>query len=107
MTTHSKSVKHYLVSLHGENLLIRLRGDLGKYGFHTKRYIEAASEDQAEKRALRLIFNDSDLQRIILNGEDDPPNIMAEEIYEIDRPIKDDYKDIKMNYYKENETSSL
>jgi len=105
--THSKSMKHYLVSLHGQNLLIKLRGDLGKYGFRTKRYIEAANEDQAEKRALRLIFNDPDLHRIILNEEDDPPSIMAEEICEIDRPIEEDYKEIKMNYYKENETSSL
>lgn len=100
-------MKKYLVSLHGRNLLINLRGEMCKYGFHTKRYIEAEHEDQAEKRALRLIFNDHDLQRIIRNKEDDPPLITVEEIIETDEPSPEDFKKIKYNYYKEESGESV
>lgn len=94
-------MKRYLVSLHGQNLLIKLRGELGKYGFHTKRYIEAKNDEQAERRALRLIFNDADLQRIILNRKDDPPSISVDDIIEVDKPREQDHKEIKTSYYKE------
>lgn len=94
-------MKRYLVSLHGQNLLINLKGDQAKYGFRTKRYVEAANEEQAERIAMGLIFNDRDLQKIVLNKEDDPPSIEVEEIKEVEKPTEEDYKEIKYNYYKE------
>ena len=94
-------MKHYLVSLHGENILVEVRGERRKHGFHTKRYVEAASEEQAERRALRLIFNDPGLHKVILNAEDDTPSISAVDIRVVDNPGEKDCEDIKINYYPE------
>ena len=94
-------MNNYLVSLHEENLLMDVRGERRKHGFHTKRYLKAASEEQAERRALRLIFNDPGLHKVILNSKDDPPSISAVDIQVVDKPGEEDYGNIKINYYPE------
>lgn len=94
-------MKRYLVSLHGQNLLIEMKGEEQKYGFRTKRYVQARNEEEAERKALRLILNDGHLQANIRNRDADPPMVTAEEIEEVEKPVEQDYKDIKMNYYKE------
>jgi len=93
----------YLVSLQGENLLLEVRGEKAKYGFHTKRYVEAASPEEAEMNALKLIFNDRNLQQSIANTPEDPPAVTAGEITEVTRPASDEQSELKIEYYREGE----
>ncbi len=93
----------YLVSLHGENLLMEVRGEKSKYGFHTKRYVEADNAEEAEMKALMLIFNDRNLQQCLGNTAEDPPAITAGEIREVTRPASDDQAELKIEYYREGE----
>ena len=94
-------MKRYIVSLRGENLLIRNRGEARKYGFRTKRCVEAPDEEAAEIKSLGLIFNDRNLQQSIFNRDSDPPTIAAEEIKEIQTPDEQNFKDLKIEYYEE------
>lgn len=96
-------MKRYYVSIHGSNLLINLRGEMGKYGFQTKRYVVASNEEEAEAAAFRLIFRDTDLQQIILNDENDPPSLDIDGMKEVDTPEENTEKDMKINYFREHE----
>jgi hypothetical protein len=93
----------YLVALHGENLLMEVRGERAKYGFHTKRYVEAGSAEKAEMKALMLIFNDRNLQKSLANTEDDPPAVSAGEIMEVTQPVSDEQSELKIEYYRQEE----
>ena len=96
-------MKWYLVSLQGQNLLLNYKGDLGKYGFHTKRYVRAADEQEAESSALDKLMNDPELHEIVRNGEEDPPSISVEEIQEVGRPKEVKDRSVKNLFYKEHE----
>jgi hypothetical protein len=96
-------MKKFLVALQGENLLLEVRGEKAKYGFHTKRYVEAESVEEAEMNALMLIFNDKNLQKTLANTQEDPPAVTAGEITEVTRPLSDDHRELKIEYYREEE----
>jgi hypothetical protein len=91
----------YLVELQGENLLLEVKGEQAKYGFHTKRYVEADSVEEAEMNALKLIFNDRNLQQSLANTQEDPPAVTAGEITEVTRPLTDEQSELKIEYYRE------
>jgi len=96
-------VKWYLVSLQGQNLHLNYKGDLAKYSFHTKRYVQADNGKQAEEKALDLIMEDPELHAIIQNEEDDLPTMTVENIQEVDRPKENVEENVKNLFYKEHE----
>ena len=96
-------MKWYLVALQGQNLLLNYKGDFGKYGFHTKRYVRAADEQEAESAALDKLMNDPELHEIVMNREEDPPSLSVEEVQEVERPKEVKDRDVKNLFYKEHE----
>ena len=93
----------YLVSIQGENLLLEVKGVQAKYGFHTRRYVEADSAEEAEMSALRLIFSDRNLQQSLANTQEDPPAVTTGEITEVTRPLTEEQSELKIEYYREGE----
>ena len=91
----------YLVSIQGENLLLEVKGEKAKYGFHTKRYVDAESAEKAEMAALMLIFNDRNLQQSLANTQEDPPAVTAGEITKVTEPVSDVQSELKIEYYRE------
>lgn len=96
-------MKWYLVAVQGQNLLLNYKGEVAKYGFHTKRYVQAADEKEAESAALDKIMNDEELHEIIQNAEDDPPTMLVEDIQESARPKEVKDRDVKNLFYREHE----
>lgn len=93
----------YLVTVQGQNMLLNYRGDVAKYGFRTKRYVQAEDEKGAENMALDKVMNDPELHEIIRNGPDDPPTVSVEEIQESSRPEGVRDRDVKNLFYREHE----
>ncbi len=96
-------MKWYLVSLHGQNLYLNYKGDLAKYSFHTKCYVQANDEREAEIEALQKIMDDRKFQSIVQNEDDDPPTMSVESLQEVDKPVEDLSEDVKNLFYKEHE----
>ncbi|MEM9567791.1 MAG: hypothetical protein AAF974_05735 [Cyanobacteria bacterium P01_E01_bin.34] len=53
-----------------------------KLGFYQDFYVEASDLDSAELSAVELI-RASDLQKVVLNTEDDPPMLCLDQISEV------------------------
>ncbi len=70
----------YRVMLRGENFVMNLNGEPRQFGFYTRRFVRARSENEAEHDAVALIKNDESLKRSVLNHRDDPPMIYLEEM---------------------------
>jgi hypothetical protein len=73
----------YRVYLRGENFWLEIEGR-GRVcvGFHTSRYVEAASPEEAEHAAIAGLRGESKLKP--LNEHDDPPLVFMEELEEVD-----------------------
>ena len=69
----------------GENFLIRMNGVERKLGFYQNFYLEASDPDSAELAAVALIRS-NDLQEVVLNTADDPPELYLDEISEVKSP---------------------
>ena len=70
-------LKKYRVFVNGTNLLLRIDGVLGRYGFYTTRYVEAPNGTSAAEKALTLIREE--LQDMVLNELTDKPSLDVEE----------------------------
>ena len=68
-------MKKYRLLMKGRNFLINADGKQEKHGFHQNIFIDADSPRQAELSAASTIWHDEELQKAILNPEDDPPVI--------------------------------
>ena len=69
--------------MEGVNLFLDLDGKPDRYGFYTTRFLEAASPDDAEARAIELILNDTELHAALENDPTDPPSILIDSIEEL------------------------
>ena len=72
--------------IHGHNLLIEIDGKIDKHGFYTPRFIEAYTEDSAKELAREEFITEQkwkDLQTVLKNVKDDPPQLEIEEIKEL------------------------
>ena len=76
-------MKRYRVQLRGENFLLDLDGDNGKFGFKTTRVIKANSCDEAKRIALILIHHDLNQSSHIIKNTPDAPRVIAEKIEEL------------------------
>jgi hypothetical protein len=74
----------YQVDINGQNFLIEMEGKLGRYGFFTIRYVEAADAKAAENGAVEMIRTTQRLRELVRNGPDDPPIMDVTEIAELE-----------------------
>jgi hypothetical protein len=74
----------YKVFLHGHNFLIDIDGEVGKHGFYTTRYVEAADPESAAELAVERLREDRHIDTIGMNDEDDPPRVEVDEVEEIE-----------------------
>ena len=75
-------MKHFRVSLRGENVLLTFDGQPTRMGFYTTRFVQANNPEGAELLAVDLIRSDKRL-RGAANLRSDPPMISADEIDEV------------------------
>lgn len=73
----------FQVLVRGENLLLQVEGETGRYGFYTTVSVEALHAADAAERALEVLREDPKLTRGLLNPGDDPVRLFPEEIAEI------------------------
>lgn len=75
----------YRVFIHGRNLIGHDNTDqVSKFGFYVTVFVQAKNATDAERKALLLIEQDSELQAIALNQAGDDLILEVEEIEEID-----------------------
>jgi len=63
----------YVAQIEGRNFLINVDGQIGKQGFFTFRYVEAADPAAAELMAVQKVRETEDLRGLVQNAADDPP----------------------------------
>lgn len=66
-------MSEYLVTIEGQNLLVDVEGELGKFGFVRLTLVEAGNATLAAKRALEEVTCDAALYEKIQNEEGDSP----------------------------------
>ena len=77
-------MKKYRLLVNGRNILLDLEGKPQKHGFYQNFFIEADNPKQAELLVSARIFRDKEFVEIMLNSEDDSPNIHIETFWELD-----------------------
>lgn len=75
-------MKKYRLYIKGSNFLLTSKGKLIKHGFYTTRYVEAETQENAEKAAIDLIR--LELAGNIANEKDNPPVMYVLEIVEME-----------------------
>ncbi|MBN2427102.1 MAG: hypothetical protein JXK94_02070 [Deltaproteobacteria bacterium] len=76
-------MKYYRVVIKGENYLLNISGDVGKFGFLATRFVKAGTPVEAEKIAKILVCQDSDLRESIVNEGNGPPLLTLDQLKEI------------------------
>ncbi|MDC7685224.1 hypothetical protein PQU92_18225 [Asticcacaulis sp. BYS171W] len=78
----------YRVMLHGMNFRLKRYLLTHRYGFYTTRFVQAASEKEAEQLATGMVRQDSYLLKRLRNEPSDSPMIYLDdmEIWEDDLP---------------------
>jgi hypothetical protein len=79
-------MKTYEILMAGENFLVEVDGKIAKKGFFQSISLEVESAEEAEGFAIKHIREDSELQSITRNPQDDPPRLFVEELAEIKNP---------------------
>ena len=77
-------MQKYRVMVHGENLLTEVEGVRQKLGFFTNVFVEAFTAADAEERAVEIVREDAGLADILVNTNEDPLSLSAEEVQEIE-----------------------
>lgn len=77
-------MQKHRVMIHRENLLTEVNGARQELGFYTNVYLEAFTASDAEARAIEMIREDASLVEVLLNPDDNPLKLPAEEVQEIE-----------------------
>jgi hypothetical protein len=96
-----KYMKNYRLLMNGKNFLFNVDGKILKHGFYEHIVIQADSPRQAETLATAKIRFNKDLQKQTLNGNDDPPVIALDTIWELNHVDDDKGFDAKRDFYIE------
>ena len=78
-----QTMKHFRVSLRGENFLLNFDGQPTKMGFYATRFVQANNPEGAELLAVDLLQGDETLRGAANLRSDHPPMIFADEIDEV------------------------
>lgn len=76
-------MKRYKIQLKGENFLLNFTGEPRKFGFRATKYLKAKSPEDAEKMAIIMIRQTSDLRDAVTSEQSDRPKIILESLREI------------------------
>jgi len=76
-------MKRYKIQLKGENFLLNFTGEPRKFGFRATKYLQAKSPEDAEKMAIIMIRQTSDLRDAVISEKSDRPKIILESLREI------------------------
>lgn len=76
-------MKRWMVLLHGTNALLRRDGKDVRGGFYVHRVVDAPDEAGAARLAVRQVFEDERVLEQLVNSEDDPAVIQADQIEEV------------------------
>jgi len=76
-------MKRYRIQICGENFLLDLDGDLGKFGFSATRVIKANNRSDAERIALIKIHCELNQSAHVIKNSPDAPRVYAESIEEL------------------------
>ena len=74
----------YQVEINGQNFLLDVESRVGKHGFFTARFVEAANPAAAENAAVRTIRETPRLRKLVRNTSDDPPIMEVTQIVELE-----------------------
>jgi len=72
-----------MVLLHGTNALLRRGGRTVRGGFYVHRVVSAENEEGAARIAVRQVVGEEHLLTELVNAEDDPAVIRADQIEEV------------------------
>ena len=75
-------MQKFVVTIHGVNFLIREdEATAAKLmGFYINAYVEAATSEEAELKAVDLVRASPKLRPVVANSRDDPPRLWASDI---------------------------
>jgi hypothetical protein len=93
----------FKIRLAGDNFLIRLEGDPGKFGFFTTRFVDAADEAAAATRGLSAVWDEVLGKVELLNAAGDDPRIGVERVERIE-PYNRPENDPGFAWFPEDET---
>jgi hypothetical protein len=82
MTDEGNSMR-FRVLINGQNYWLNIEGKPQRTGFYTTRFVKAQDAEKAKAIAEEMIRVDSKLSDGLLNEQDDPPLICAEEVEEV------------------------
>jgi hypothetical protein len=74
----------YQCLVNGQNFFLNLDGKPKKYGFYKTVYVDSSNPNQAELDAVEYIRN-GELKEQVRNSIDDPPMVIVEEMYELEK----------------------
>lgn len=77
-------MQKYVVIVNGQNLLAETDGVRQRLGFFTDVSVEAFSPADAEARAIDLVRDDNQVRDMALNAKDDPLELLAVEVHEVE-----------------------
>ncbi len=73
----------YKVYMRGENYLLSLDGEHGKFGFSTARIVKAQSAEEAERIALIRTHQELNSKAYIVNSTPDAPRLKVEKLEQV------------------------
>ena len=76
-------MKRYRIQLRGENFLLDMDGEHGKFGFCVSRVIKAETREEAERIALIRIHQELNRYAPIVKNTPDAPRIILEQVKEL------------------------
>lgn len=76
-------MKRYRIQICGENFLLDLDGEHGKFGFSATRDIKAKNREDAERIALIKIHQELNQSAHIIKNTPDSPRVFTESIKEL------------------------
>jgi hypothetical protein len=93
--------KKYVVMLEGRNYLVASGDETRRMGFFTTRHVEAVSGAAADKRAIREIRADPDLNARIVNPPADPPRLAVTRHIQVESFAGDSSPDLGYIFYED------
>jgi hypothetical protein len=94
-------MKRFRVQISGENFLLDLDGDHGKFGFKATRTIKATDQKNAEKTALILIHHELNQSDHIIKNTPDAPRVYVTAIEELKFYQFSGRKNLRFEFFSE------
>jgi hypothetical protein len=91
----------YKVLVHGENFFVPIEGRCRKVGFYSTVFVTSSDCLQAGQTAVRSIQEDQAFFDSVRNDPDDPPQLRATDVEEIDADSEEAVERTGLSFYQE------